>query len=335
MKTRSLTEGAILGALTVLLTLLGEYLGLPAVIVPVPLILMVYRQGFRWGVITAFVAALITGLAAGHVFAGLSIIIWGFVGVALGMALRERFSFVKLMATGVFANLVVIGLNALLYALIIGGNQYRELMNVLLESIEQAMATARGLGVPEEALGNYQMMQQLVPFIFQNALPAILFLSSLGMSFVHLAVVRLVLKRMGDVVPWAKPFRQWRLPGYCAIFLVFGWVVTQLALFFELPRWLEFVGVNVFYITSAAYLVTGLSLAWYYFNQRKTPTFLRILFVFLLYAIPLALIALILLTIVDGFVDLRRLLDAKAEVVRAEDQDLDAVAEAERDHAED
>ena len=39
MKTRSLTEGAMLGALTVLLTLLGEYLGVPALIVPVPLTL--------------------------------------------------------------------------------------------------------------------------------------------------------------------------------------------------------------------------------------------------------------------------------------------------------
>src|SRR5690554_5184671 len=101
MKTRSLTEGAMLGALTVLLTLLGEYLGVPALIVPVPLTLLVYRQGFRWGIITAVVAALVTGMVAGHVFAGLSIIIWGFVGVAVGMALREKFSFPKLMGVGI------------------------------------------------------------------------------------------------------------------------------------------------------------------------------------------------------------------------------------------
>ena len=87
MKTRSLTEGAMLGALTVLLTLLGEYLSIPALIVPVPLILLVYRQGFRWGIVTSVVSALVTGLVTGHVFAGLSIIIWGFVGVALGHGL--------------------------------------------------------------------------------------------------------------------------------------------------------------------------------------------------------------------------------------------------------
>lgn len=319
MKTRSLTEGALLGALTVLLTILGEYLGIPAVIVPVPLILLVYRQGFRWGVITSLVAALVTGLAAGHVLAGLSIIIWGFVGVALGIALKEKLSFPKLMVIGIFANLVVIGLNALLYTLIIGGSQFLDMMNTLTQSIEQAMDTARSLGAAEEALVNYQVMLQLVPFIFRNALPAMLFLSSLAMAFIHLAVARLVLKRMGDSVPWVKPFTQWRLPGYCAIFLIFGWITTQLAILLELPPWLEFVGANLFYISSSAYLVTAISLAWYYFNQRRTPTFLRVLFVLLLFWVPFVLMAMMLLTIVDGFVDLRRLMASKAEVVKEED----------------
>ncbi|MDI9458584.1 MAG: DUF2232 domain-containing protein, partial [Bacillota bacterium] len=307
MKTRSLTEGAMLGALTVLLTLLGEYLGVPALIVPVPLTLLVYRQGFRWGIITAVVAALVTGMVAGHVFAGLSIIIWGFVGVAVGMALREKFSFPKLMGVGIFANLVVIGLNLLLYFLIIGGNMYTDLMNMFIQSIEQAMETSRSLGVPEEALANYQVMLELVPFMFRNGLPAMLLLSSVGMAFINLAVVRLILKRMGDTVAWIKPFTQWRLPGFFSILFFSGWTITVLAGVLTLPPWLEFIGVNLFFITSSAYIVTGISLAWYYFNQRGTPTFLRVLFVILLFTVQIVLMAVVLITVADSLFDLRKL----------------------------
>lgn len=320
MKTRSLTEGAMLGALTVLLTILGEYLGMPAVIVPVPLILLVYRQDLRWGIITTVVAALVTGIVAGHVFAGLSIIIWGFVGVALGMALKEKFSFGRLLAIGTFANLVVIGLNMLLYALVFGGNMYVDLMNSFIQSIEQAMATSLSLGVPEEALVNYQVMLELVPFLFRNGLPALLILSSLGMAFIHLAVSRVVLKRMGDSIPWVKPFTEWRLPAFFCIFFLLAWPLVSLSRVLELPGWLEFAAVNLYFISFSAYVVAGLSLAWAYFNQRKTSAFLRVLFVILLFTTQFVLLALVLLTIVDGFVDFRRLMAPKAEVVEIEEK---------------
>ena len=319
MKTRSLTEGAMLGALTVLLTLLGEYLGIPAVIVPVPLILLVFRQDFRWGIITALVASLVTGLVAGHVFAGLSVIIWGFVGVAVGMALKEKLSFAKLMGVAVFANLVVIGLHMLLYALVIGGNMYTDLMNSFIQGFEQAIETSRSLGAAEESLVHLEIMLELVPFLFRNGLPALLLLSSAFMAFVHLAVSRLVLKRMGETVPWVQPFTQWRLPAYCALFFFAGWILTQLAALWDLPRWLEFAGVNLFFLSSTAYMVTGLSLAWFYFNQRRTPTFLRVLFVILLFTTQLVLMLLVLLTVADGFFDFRRLMARKAEVVKTED----------------
>ena len=51
MKTRSLTEGAMLGAITVLLTLIGNYLGFPPLLIPVPLIILVYRHDIRAGIL--------------------------------------------------------------------------------------------------------------------------------------------------------------------------------------------------------------------------------------------------------------------------------------------
>lgn len=321
MRTRSLTEGAMLGALTVLLTIIGEYIGFPALIVPVPLMLLVYRQGYRWGVLTVVVAALVTGLVAGHVFSGLSIIIWGVVGVAVGMALREKFNFPKLMLVAVASNLVVVGLNMLLYALIIGGSMYGDLVATLVESIEQAMQTSINMGLPEEALAQYELLLEVVPQTLKLGLPAILLVSSVGMSYINLAVLRLILKRLGDELPWIAPFDRWRLPRYFAFLFFFGWFIYLAAGIMELPSWLKFLGVNLFLITYMAYLITGLSLAWFYFRQRRTPGFIRGLFVLLLFTTQFLLLPLILLTVADSLLDLRRLIAPEAEEVVVESAD--------------
>ena len=61
--TRSLTEGAMLAAITVLLSLLGAYF-LPYLffITPVPLIILVYRHGMRPGILVAVTSALLGGI---------------------------------------------------------------------------------------------------------------------------------------------------------------------------------------------------------------------------------------------------------------------------------
>ena len=122
MKTRSITEGAMLAAITVLLTVIGEYVGLPALIIPVPLTLLVFRHSYRLGISMSVASAVVASLISGHVLSGVTIVIWGFLGIALGMALREQFSFAKTIAVGVVANIVSLGLQVLFYSLLFGTN---------------------------------------------------------------------------------------------------------------------------------------------------------------------------------------------------------------------
>ena len=321
MKTRSLTEGAMLGAITVLLTILGEYIGIPSVIVPVPLMLLVYRQGFQYGILTAVVAALVSSLVAGHVFSGLTIIIWGFVGVAVGMALREKFTFPQLMLVGIASNIVVIGLNFLLYALIIGGNVFTEMLVMFSESMEQAMQTAQSLGATGEALKLYEDLQTFGPMILKWGLPAMLLLYAVSMSYINLAVVRLILRRMGDhSTPWIAPFTKWQLPPYFGLFLIFGMIITVLMQVITLHPWLQFVGLNLFLLSFYAYLIAGVSLAWYYFQKKNVAMFLRVLLLFMLFTMQLLVLILIFLTVADGVFDFRRLKSPQAESL-LEEQD--------------
>ena len=307
MKTRSLTEGAMLGAITVLITIVGEYLGIPALIVPVPLILLVYRQGFQMGILTAVAAALISSLVAGHVFSGLSILIWGFVGVAVGMALREKFSFSKLMVVGVLSNLVVMALNVLLYSLIFGENLFNEMLGFMIESMERAMSISEGLGVAGDAMAKYERMLDAIPFIFKYGLPSLLVIYALVMSYINLLVTRLILKRMGDEVPWISPFVHWRISSWYVIPLLAGMYLTALAQMTDLTPWLKYLGLNMFIVFFYLYLVIGLAVVWHYFKRKNVAKFLRGLFLFLLFSIEPLVLVVAFLGVSDGLFDYRKL----------------------------
>lgn len=321
MKTRSLTEGAMLGAITVLLTIVGEYIGIPALIIPVPLMLLVHRQGYRLGILTAVVAALVSSLVAGHVFAGLSIIIWGFVGVSVGMALQEKFTFPKLMVVGIFSNLVVMALNFLLYSLIFGGNVLTEMLTMVTQSIQQAMDMSLSLGVTGEALGRYEQLLEFVPFLFKWGLPALLVVYSVAMTFLNLAVVRIILKRLGDSMAWVSPFVEWSIPPFYALFLLFGMIVTVMGQVQVLPAWLQLLGINSFILFFHTYIVMGLSIVWHFFQRKKVPTILRFLFVFLLLSVQGLAFIVMFLAMTDGVFDFRRLKASKEELIIERDQD--------------
>ena len=314
MKTRSLTEGAMLGAITVLVAILGEYIGMPSIIIPIPLLLLVYRQGFQYGILAAIAAALISSLVAGHVFSGLSIIIWGFVGVALGMALREKFSFPRLMLVGIISNLVVIGLNFLLYSLIIGGSVLTDLLTMFMQSIDQAIQMSESLGVQGEALQQYEAMKTFLPILLRVGLPSMLLVYAVSMSYLNLAIGRAVLRRLGDHnMPWMLPFSQWRLPGYFGLIFGFGLITTSISLGTDLPEWLQFLGLNSFLLSFYAYAVAAISLAWYYFQKKNVPTFLRVVLIFILFTMQFLLMALVFLAVIDGFFDFRRLMSGEEE----------------------
>ena len=307
MKTRSLTEGAMLGAITVLLAILGEYIGVPSIIVPIPLMLLVYRQGFQYGI-----------LAPSRGFdlqlCGRACVLWpvhyylGLCRCRPGLGLREKFSFGRLMVVGVLSNLVVFGLNFLLYSLIIVGNMLTDLLTMMNEALQQAADMSQSLGVTGDALQQYEALQAFLPVVLRTGLPSLLLVYSVSMSYINLVIGRAVLKRLGDsTMPEVTPFSRWRIPGFFGLIFAFGLIVTTMAQMAELPGWVEFLGLNAFLISFYSYLVAGVSLAWYYFQKKNIPTFLRVLFVLMLFSMPLVLMILIVLTVADGVFDFRKL----------------------------
>ena len=303
MKTRSITEGAMLAAITVLLTIIGEYLGLPALIIPVPLALLSFRHGYKLGITMSFASAVVASLIAGHVFSGVTIVIWGFLGIALGMALRENFSFAKTLGVGIAANLVSLGLQVVFYSLIFGINLFQDYGNLITDVFEQTVSLYQSMGAPSEMLGQLEAMRTTATMVVKWGLPSIVLISSVTAAFINLAVVRLVLRRMGTQVPWVRPFIYWRLPRWTGIVLIAS--LLLLGLGGPEGGFLYRIGFNLLLVMVPAHLVVGTALVWYYFNRWKVPLVLRIILVYFLAVGPLFLWV-VVAAMVDSVYSLRR-----------------------------
>lgn len=304
MKTRSITEGAMLSAITVILTIIGEYVGLPALIIPVPLTLLVIRHGYKLGITMSFASALVASLIAGHVLSGVTIVIWGFLGIALGMAIRENFSFPKTMGVGIAANLVVIALNVLFYSLIFGTNMFSDMAEMMDTTLDQALAIYQSMGITPEMLAQLENMRTSFALLIDWGLPGLLLASAVVLSFINLALVRLVLRRMGTQIPWVKPFTQWRLPG--GLVLLFLVSLLLLGTGQVASGLLARVGLNLMLILLPAYLVVGVGIAWFFFDRWKIPTIFRLVFLYLAFFTGPVLYGVALAAMIDSVYSLRR-----------------------------
>ncbi len=94
LPTRGLTEGALLAALVAVLAGAARYLPLVAVIspfvCPLPLALLVIRQGIRIALLASLVAALLATVLAGPLVGAVLLITFAPLGIALGLGVRQR-----------------------------------------------------------------------------------------------------------------------------------------------------------------------------------------------------------------------------------------------------
>jgi len=296
----------MLAGITVIFTIIGTYFGFTQFLVPVPLAILVFRQGFKSGVIVAIVASLVTAMLFGSVLMAVQLIILGLMGIALGMALAEKFSITQTFVVGSIASIITLLLSVLSYSIIFGENLIEVYLATWSTTSEQWLAMLEQMGMNPEFIAQYEQTLELIPTLFTTLIPAGLIGAALLQTFVNLALIRIVIKRLGTQMAWISPLKQWRLPSW------FSWGFVLAALLMFLPQYLpyQFIGVlglNVFYCVFIAFLVQGIAICWFYFDKYKVNVLFRVIFVFMLFQISISAVVLSLGGAMDTWFNFRKL----------------------------
>ena len=304
--TRSLTEGAMLAAITVLLSLLGAYF-LPYLffITPVPLIILVYRHGMRPGILVAVTSALLGGIVLSTLPTMVFLLILGLVGLAMGGALREGFSPGKIMFIGSATSIAALVLMIIVTSFLLNYNVLEHTLELMERSLNQSMRIYDRLGVETNPLFNENVLGELVRML-RLAFPAAILTTAIVVTFVNYWLAHLILRRLGVKLPWLRPFRLWRFPWY----LAWGYILGQ-----GLPLltrgatdgniWFT-VGLNLQIIFNYVFLLQGLAILWYFLDKANVAKALRWLIVFFMFN-PLFMTLIVWAGVLDTWFDFRKL----------------------------
>jgi len=138
-------------------------------------------------------------------------------------------------------------------------------------------------------------------------IPGVLVFGSLVSSCINYLLARQVLSRLGYRLQAIPPFRTWQLPWYSVWGIIAG-LGLALAGDFWGQSLLVAIGQNIIYVYLPILLVTGLSVAVYYYYKVPISATWKMLLVFVaLINLPLTVIALILLGTFDPLFNYRKL----------------------------
>ncbi|HHY14276.1 MAG TPA: YybS family protein [Thermoanaerobacterales bacterium] len=282
-KTRSMVEGSLLSAITVLLSIASIYLPLIGTIAtfvwPVPIIILMLRHGMRTSIMAVIVSGLIVSLLSTPIEAITIILGFGLTGIVLGYAIKNNFSPGKCLVLGAIASVIskvfIIGISMLLLKI----NPISLQMDILLESLEGATELYSSLGIDPEnfevLLDSFKELVKILPII----IPSVLLLASIMDAFLNFNVARLVLNKLGHTVKPLPLFIYWRLPAFTVPAFLAGIVMTLL--YNSYPSGiLKFVAMNLTIFFPYLFMIQGLSLLAFFLDKMQLNKILRAAIVF-------------------------------------------------------
>lgn len=293
-----LQERLLYGGTTVVLALLGAFL-LPFLFAAtIPLGILTYRQGTGVGTVTALLA----GLAAGMLSLGalVAVVVVLALGLSLGAGLREKVPPLPLLGIGTAVTLIIFLLLGIAFQAVTGVNPVEEIFTAYEQTVEQVAEgpMARQLFSNDADAERFRTMMLAQGELLRRTWPGWGGVVAVGLTFLSLAGIRRGLE-VDSELPWFPPFQHWRLPaGFVLMFVAVGWLG-------RLGSHWTLVAQNVQVVLAAAFVVHGLSVAYYFLLKWGLPRS----FIIFLAVIVLAFASqfFVMLGLLDAVFNIRRL----------------------------
>ncbi len=314
-RIRPMAEGGILTAVAILFAFMSAYLPLIGAFVnliwPLPIILLGVRHGYKWALLTTAAVGVLIALLM-HPMHAVSIVVgFGLIGIVLGHAIRAQYGPMKTLLAGGAASLLS---KAALFAiafLVTGISPFFEQTDIAAKALTQSVELYQMMGMQGEQLEQMKASMAQITDMVRIILPAGLLMAALLDTYINYLVARLVLRKLGHVMPEFPPFSRWRLPGVFAYCFVLALVMLYWGQSRDLQL-LKNIAMNLQVISSAFLFVQGLSLSFFLLQRFKVSRFLRGLLIFFIVTNGFLTQVLILAGAFDMVLDYRKIRDGDA-----------------------
>jgi len=309
-QTKSMVEGALLAALTVLLSVLGIYLPVLGVFIgftwPVPITILGLRHGLKWSVLATVVSGIILSMLVTPMQALTLVLGFGLLGIVLGEALKRDLSIGKIIWLGASASLLSKILLFFAATFLLGVNSFTENFTMLQKSMEQALAIYKDMGMDKAQLEMMKESLSNIMDLMKIIFPALLVIASIIDTFLNYILSQLILKRLGYPAKKVPPFSEWRLPRWVVWGFITGIIFLIAGQHYKIEG-LTTIGLNLQYFSSMLFLIQGFSVVTFYLKKYKTNNFLISFILLVLFITPFFVGILVWVGLFDVWFDYRRL----------------------------
>ena len=309
--TRALVEGSFLAALSVLIAAIGLYLPwvffATGLLFPLPLILMVYRHGFKKGIMSLVVTCVLLLMLYPDPFSVMLLMIQlGPVALVLGLLFKNQVSAGKSIIIGTImaATLTVVVMGLMMLLLSINPFDITDNLQSIMEKSQQFYQDTGLLnGIDANEI---QEVMQSTAYVITLLLPAILITSAMISTLLTYLLARAVMVRLNCSVSPLAGFSRWTYPWYTLWGLIVGLALTLIGDSYEIAI-ISQIGKNILYIFGIAFMILGLSVAVYYYKKITWHKVIKIILVILLIIWPYTPFVLVIIGILDPLLDTRKL----------------------------
>ncbi|MEG0074480.1 MAG: DUF2232 domain-containing protein [Eubacterium sp.] len=317
MKTKAMAEGAMFCALAVLLALICYYVPFLIVLyifIPVPIVVLARKQGFKVSMISSVAATILLFLLVDPVTAvsfGMYLIL---VGCSLGYTYyKEKNGFIKLLI-GYGSSFLVIILGIVLFQVISGQNYIDNMITMFATASTEALKIYENPGL----LSGDQMAQMgtMIDSLMNTlklSIPGAFLILPFFLGWANVVFSDIILKRLRMPVVPLKKLSQWQLPKSLKTFLI---VVIVFVLAIDLMKIEAVPQIYTFTITSiisTIYFIMGLSFIFWLMARKKVKENmgLKILIVVLCVLFSFLMSIVTFVGVIDIYIDLRMLIEIK------------------------
>lgn len=288
--TKSLVEGALLSAITIILSLISLYipvLGVFASLIwPVPIVILGIRHGLKTSILATVVSGILVAMLEGPTQAFVVILGFGLIGNVMGWAIKKNYPPTKVILFSSIASIVSKIALILISLYILGIDIIGEEIFAMRESIGLITNMYKGMGIDPNTLKtiteSFTKMLDLIAII----IPGILVLSSLMDAFLNFKVSKLVISRLGQKIPDLIPFWLWRLPTYTVFLFLIGVLLNILETYWPVGI-LKTIGMNIQTVFFFCFFIEGFSLMAYFMGKYNVAKVLRVIVILLAFFNPL------------------------------------------------
>lgn len=299
---RAFVEAALIAAITTVLAISVIYipvLSISTVLIPVPFMILAYRHGTKYTVLSFITFSLLIGILTEILYTVFLISTFGPMIITMGYYIRKRKEPYVVIGAGTITYILSIFIVFQFVSYIGNINIIDQIAFVMEDIITKQVDMLKTMNI--DVLSAEEMLNYLLMII-----PGVLVIQSMFTAFGNYYLTVGILKRFSPNDLEFPQFSNFRLPGNIVLgsFIIF--ILSYLTRYIEGIYHISLI-TNVTLLFVFLFFIQGISVISYLIKRTKTPKPVRIFLLALILLISPLLTAISFIGLIDSIVDIRKI----------------------------